>query len=412
MRHGQKVAKRTKPAAPPCRGRGRAYGLRPPRARRRAGEPPATRSKEGKVEDVLESRKLRRFGRSGAPSRQEEVLRSQKRVCKFTVEKIGYIDFKDVKLLSQFVPERAKILRAASAARRPSTSGSCDGDQRPRYLALLPYVSTSEVRGRSKPPRLPSDARPRRRRGRAMAEVFLAPLWRLWGGADAAVPPAACCSCRSRGAPRTVAARRAALRRLRDGALSCPSHSSSRGSPRGMLGAPLLTAPSSAPGRGALCRRTRRPRGTPRLLVFAATGWRPGDPPRVRRVDEARPGAWLAARFDGQIRSCSPSTGRGVGGVVDRSRRGVFRSRRPSSVLLPACAAAGCRSPPCWSTRSGTLGSGEVRPRRDVVRRFRTPVAAVLFVRRPPRRRRAEPCDKAPRPPPALGVLFFLRGWR
>ena len=43
------------------------------------------------------------------PAKKKFFVR-RKRVCKFTVEKIGYIDFKDVKILGGFVPERAKIL--------------------------------------------------------------------------------------------------------------------------------------------------------------------------------------------------------------------------------------------------------------------------------------------------------------
>ena len=33
----------------------------------------------------------------------------RRRVCKFRSEKIDYIDYKDVRLLMQFVPERGKI---------------------------------------------------------------------------------------------------------------------------------------------------------------------------------------------------------------------------------------------------------------------------------------------------------------
>ncbi|MFI5181826.1 MAG: 30S ribosomal protein S18 [Thermoanaerobaculia bacterium] len=66
----------------------------------------------------------------------------RKRVCKFTVEKIGYIDFKDVKLLSQFVPERAKILprRISGTSAFYQRKLAC-AIKRARYLALLPYVA-------------------------------------------------------------------------------------------------------------------------------------------------------------------------------------------------------------------------------------------------------------------------------
>ena len=66
----------------------------------------------------------------------------RRRVCKFRSEKIDYIDYKDVRLLMQFVPERGKI-----QPRR--ISGTCALHQRKlqtaikraRQLALIPYVT-------------------------------------------------------------------------------------------------------------------------------------------------------------------------------------------------------------------------------------------------------------------------------
>src|SRR5262245_66678064 len=43
------------------------------------------------------------------PGGQKQYYR-RKRFCKFCVERIDSINYKDVKLLSQFVPERAKIM--------------------------------------------------------------------------------------------------------------------------------------------------------------------------------------------------------------------------------------------------------------------------------------------------------------
>lgn len=52
--------------------------------------------------------------RRGGPGAQQggkkKFFYRRKRVCKFCVEKIEYIDFKDVKTLQQFIPERGKIL--------------------------------------------------------------------------------------------------------------------------------------------------------------------------------------------------------------------------------------------------------------------------------------------------------------
>jgi small subunit ribosomal protein S18 len=66
----------------------------------------------------------------------------RRRVCRFCAEKIDYIDYKDVKLLSAFVPERGKII-----PRR--ISGTCATHQRmlatavkrARNAAFLPYTT-------------------------------------------------------------------------------------------------------------------------------------------------------------------------------------------------------------------------------------------------------------------------------
>ena len=66
----------------------------------------------------------------------------RRKLCKFCVEKIDYIDYKDVRMLTPFVPDRGKIL-----PRR--ISGVCASHQRQlqsaikraRQIALVPYVT-------------------------------------------------------------------------------------------------------------------------------------------------------------------------------------------------------------------------------------------------------------------------------
>jgi small subunit ribosomal protein S18 len=66
----------------------------------------------------------------------------RRKVCKFCADKIDDINYKDVKLLTSFVPERGKVL-----PRR--ISGTCAKHQRglrvaivrARQLALLPYAA-------------------------------------------------------------------------------------------------------------------------------------------------------------------------------------------------------------------------------------------------------------------------------
>ena len=85
-----------------------------------------------------------RGGARGADAKggQRRGLFRRKKVCKFCAEKIDDINYKDVRLLSGFVPERGKVL-----PRR--ISGTCALHQRKlrvaimraRQLALLPYVT-------------------------------------------------------------------------------------------------------------------------------------------------------------------------------------------------------------------------------------------------------------------------------
>ncbi len=81
-------------------------------------------------------------GPGGQQAGKKKFFYRRKRVCKFCVEKIEYIDFKDVKTLQQFIPERGKIL-----PRR--ISGTCalhqrklqNAIKRARITALLPFAT-------------------------------------------------------------------------------------------------------------------------------------------------------------------------------------------------------------------------------------------------------------------------------
>jgi small subunit ribosomal protein S18 len=66
----------------------------------------------------------------------------RRKFCKFCAEKIDYIDFKDTKILSQFVPERARILpRRISGVCATHQRKLAQAIKRARHLALLPYVA-------------------------------------------------------------------------------------------------------------------------------------------------------------------------------------------------------------------------------------------------------------------------------
>jgi small subunit ribosomal protein S18 len=87
-------------------------------------------------------RDRRESGPGGQQGGKKKFFYRRKRVCKFCVEKLEYIDFKDVKMLQQFIPERGKIL-----PRR--ISGTCalhqrklqNAIKRARTVALIPFAT-------------------------------------------------------------------------------------------------------------------------------------------------------------------------------------------------------------------------------------------------------------------------------
>jgi small subunit ribosomal protein S18 len=65
-----------------------------------------------------------------------------KKICRFTQNKVTYIDYKDVKLLQKYVTEQGKII----PKRITGTSSKYQRQlslaiKRARHMALLPYVS-------------------------------------------------------------------------------------------------------------------------------------------------------------------------------------------------------------------------------------------------------------------------------
>ena len=61
---------------------------------------------------------------------------------KFCADKIDYVDYKDVKLISQFVPERGKILpRRMFGTCAEHQRKLTEAINRARHIALLPYAA-------------------------------------------------------------------------------------------------------------------------------------------------------------------------------------------------------------------------------------------------------------------------------
>ncbi len=66
----------------------------------------------------------------------------RKKVCRFCVEKIDDINYKDVRLLSSFVSERGKITpRRISGVCAPHQRRLADAIKQARNIALLPFAA-------------------------------------------------------------------------------------------------------------------------------------------------------------------------------------------------------------------------------------------------------------------------------
>ena len=86
---------------------------------------------------------MRRTTRFGARRKKKrQYRRPRRKVCAFCVDKVKFIDYKNVSRLRRFVSDRGKIL-----PRR--TTGTCSRHQRSvaravkraRQIALLPYTA-------------------------------------------------------------------------------------------------------------------------------------------------------------------------------------------------------------------------------------------------------------------------------
>ena len=88
------------------------------------------------------ARGSRKDSKKGARGGNKSGMFRRKKVCRFCVDKIDYIDYKNARMLMPFIPERGKI-----QPRR--LSGTCathhrklqTAIKRARQLALVPYVT-------------------------------------------------------------------------------------------------------------------------------------------------------------------------------------------------------------------------------------------------------------------------------
>jgi small subunit ribosomal protein S18 len=75
-------------------------------------------------------------------SGQKKLTVRRKRICKFCQDKVDYIDYKDIRTLQQFIPERGKILpRRISGTCAMHQKKLAEAIKRARHIAFIPYAT-------------------------------------------------------------------------------------------------------------------------------------------------------------------------------------------------------------------------------------------------------------------------------
>lgn len=85
---------------------------------------------------------FRRGAKDKKPRRPaQSALFKRKKFCRFTAEKIEWIDYKDVDLLKDFITDTGKIIPARLTGTKARYQRQLqDAIKRARFLALLPYT--------------------------------------------------------------------------------------------------------------------------------------------------------------------------------------------------------------------------------------------------------------------------------
>ena len=85
-----------------------------------------------------------KFKGKGKPNarrdQQKNALFKRKKFCRFTVEKVAQIDYKDIETLRDFILDNGKIMPARLTGTKAHYQRQLDtAIKRARFLALLPY---------------------------------------------------------------------------------------------------------------------------------------------------------------------------------------------------------------------------------------------------------------------------------
>jgi small subunit ribosomal protein S18 len=76
----------------------------------------------------------------GRRGQQQNALFKRKKFCRFTVEKVERIDYKDIETLRDFILDNGKIMPARLTGTKAHYQRQLDtAIKRARFLALLPY---------------------------------------------------------------------------------------------------------------------------------------------------------------------------------------------------------------------------------------------------------------------------------
>jgi small subunit ribosomal protein S18 len=83
-------------------------------------------------------------GKDGKKKRDNKgkgALFKRRKFCRFTVEKVEWIDYKDVDVLKDFINENGRIIPARITGTKTHYQRQLsDAIKRARYMALLPYT--------------------------------------------------------------------------------------------------------------------------------------------------------------------------------------------------------------------------------------------------------------------------------
>jgi small subunit ribosomal protein S18 len=82
-----------------------------------------------------------KFGKGARDAKKGNALFKRRKFCRFTVEKMEWIDYKDVDLLKDFINDNGRIIPARITGTKTGYQRQLsEAIKRARYLALLPYT--------------------------------------------------------------------------------------------------------------------------------------------------------------------------------------------------------------------------------------------------------------------------------